>query len=88
MSKYTPWPWELDESSNIVKGADGSIVCADGTGAFIAIPNDADARLIAAAPELLEALRAARLCITGEALPTKSESIALIDAAISKATGA
>jgi hypothetical protein len=58
MSKHTPGSWSLNKEDNIITGADGSLVVADGTGAFIAIGNDQDALLIAAAPDLLAAVLA------------------------------
>lgn len=44
-------------------------------------------RLYAERNELLDALRAARLHIDGEALPTKAGALEIIDAAITQATG-
>ena len=55
MSKHTPGPWIYDEEN------DGGIYCANGTyvGAAVKLGTDkgsANASLMAAAPELLEAL--------------------------------
>jgi len=58
MSKHTPGPWEYQEQSDaythIVRGPDNLFICqlAQTTSSEI----EANARLIAAAPELLEAL--------------------------------
>ena len=57
MSKHTPGPWKLsvdgcnaeNNRANVIEGADGSLIVYGNA-------NDSDARLIAAAPELLEAL--------------------------------
>lgn len=52
------------------------------------IPNAADARLIAAAPALLEVLEAMVAAFAGYAdTPAKKEAIALSDAAIARAKG-
>jgi hypothetical protein len=62
--KGTPWPWETmldDEEINVIQS--GSFESADGYRSYITICegvcNYRDASLIAAAPELLEALKAA-----------------------------
>ena len=47
----------------------------------------ANARLIAAAPELLEVARMAELFANGEALPTREQLATAARAAIAKATG-
>jgi hypothetical protein len=48
--KHTPGPWQLADHMMGVIGADHHIVC-------LQVERSADSRLIAAAPELLEALR-------------------------------
>mgnify|MGYP007037343304 CR=1 FL=1 len=48
---------------------------------------DANAQLIAAAPELLEALRCALMVMRGEALPRRCDAIAAAEAALVKAIG-
>lgn len=48
---------------------------------------DANAHLIAAAPEMLEALEGVRLFLMDEALPTKNGALNLINSAIKKARG-
>lgn len=52
MSKNTPWPWVADFRGERIVGADGNVVVHELN------TNEDDARLIAAAPELLEALNA------------------------------
>ena len=57
MSKHTPGSWKLsvdgcnaeNNQANVIEGADGSLI-------VYGQANDGDARLIATAPELLEAL--------------------------------
>jgi hypothetical protein len=55
---HTPGPWHLGRA-DLVSGADGSIVCDVQTERPYPVTkrNAADARLIAAAPELYEALQ-------------------------------
>jgi hypothetical protein len=97
-AQHTPGPWKYSfEGSNpdwaIVTSAGGAIVanvnCETGPDAISSpatrkMPADANAKLIAAAPDLLEACKAmlARCC--GE-YPDHPETIALIEA-IRKAT--
>ena len=54
--KFTPGPWELAESPHdrvkLINDSKGNTI-----GAYVDFSNLADARLIAAAPELLEALQ-------------------------------
>jgi hypothetical protein len=51
-SKYTPGPWKLvpHPAEWSIDGSEGEFVCAD-------ISNEADARAIAAVPEMLELLK-------------------------------
>lgn len=96
-SKHTPGPWtvgvdEQDHGRPYVKDAEGYVVCAlifePGTG-----EPEANARLIAAAPDLLEALRACHdylSCIPESAAGGDDDAVGLTRraaAAISKATG-
>lgn len=90
-TKHTPGPW------HVVPYGDGNalVICTEPDGnwriCFLATPGDssgawetinADARLISAAPEMLEALKQARDLFEDD------EGISrVIDAAISKATG-
>ena len=65
MSKHTPGPWRSEpcyrSGYTVWGGTDAVPVCVvdtqDDEGRFGTIKNEADARLIAAAPELLEALK-------------------------------
>ena len=52
MSKHTPGPWKVSSSGNDIENAYGAGVCA----LYADESSEANARLIAAAPELLEAL--------------------------------
>ncbi len=63
MSKYTPGPWEVILGTTIIKDDDGvrKVItsCPDSTKYIDTVPledNYANAQLISAAPELLEAL--------------------------------
>ncbi|WP_434513806.1 hypothetical protein AB6Q56_14590 [Dechloromonas sp. ARDL1] len=81
-TKHTPGPWEA--ISNVVHGPmkDGGYLiaeCPANIGNRIE-----DARLIAAAPELLDAL----IAITDESVCLKSAIVEQARAAIAKATGA
>lgn len=97
MSKHTPAPWYIDGT---VRGTD-LIVSNDDYQVAICIThpnpdsNKANARLIAAAPELLEALRIARNYVEAVYLNTPnpkkarnySQCLDIIDGAINNATG-
>jgi len=52
-AKHTPGPWRLDAHNNVMH-KDGLVAFPCISGGF---PQEANARLIAAAPELLEALQ-------------------------------
>lgn len=56
MSKHTPGPWHIDDASygQIVCSRTSDVAVVRNTGG---LPHHGNARLIAAAPELLEALR-------------------------------
>ena len=92
MSKHTPGPWLYDDESEVIstdarlEGSKAEIaeVVTSYYGPFAA-EQQANARLIAAAPDLLEALREADKCMSG--LYDGSEVQARIRAAIAKATG-
>lgn len=83
MSRFMhgPWsfvPWHVAEGPSEVRSQEGWLVCTTSS--------DDMARLIAAAPDLLEALFIARdYAAYAQAEP---EDMALIDAAIAKATPA
>ena len=54
-AKHTPGPWSYRDDSGYcaqIDGSNGAVICC-----FDQDPHDADARLITAAPELLEALK-------------------------------
>ena len=80
MRKHTPGPWRYEYEP----GFCGELIAANGTiiAEFISEPRPPNARLIAAAPELLEALQG---LITGaEAMGWNTKKAR---AAIAKATG-
>jgi hypothetical protein len=87
--KHTPGPWQVNhEDPTQVCDADGEVRgcspiahCTVGTMA----ERKANAKLIAAAPEMLAALLAMQAFIEGE--PDAVEPFGLIRAAIAKATG-
>jgi hypothetical protein len=94
-AKHTPGPWAYRSMAGYctqIDGADGHTICC-----FDEDPGDADAKLITAAPELLEALQEAVAC---GMVPTSTANDGgpnrhsrqvrcadLIRAAIAKATG-
>lgn len=95
MSAHTPGPWHIERSGGgwvrEVTNKDGRAICYGSI-------EDADARLISAAPDMYEALKVARECILnrsnveyrkhGESTPLQDhyeELIAQIDAAMEKA---
>lgn len=88
-SKHTPGPWTYQENSDvythIVRGATNSLICQLAQSTHVEI--EANARLIAAAPELLEAAMAFIAPFDGIEVVGGSE-IAKARAAIAKATGA
>ena len=95
-SKHTPGPWTI-EGETLVIGR-GLFVCKMSTNTMAALERRANARLIAAAPELLEALKAVQQqCFFDDDNGTigVSEDVVIppdlfnrICAAIAKATGA
>ena len=93
MSAHTPGPWEVENSKDEHNGVefpqgynivseDGQYIVGD-AGILEGEIDEANARLIAAAPELLEALRFV-LTAHGEQL---HDAFAMANAAIAKATG-
>lgn len=91
MSKHTPGPWKLATRKEgwVVKTRDGCVLA--GVSQFpppaeMAPQCEFNARLIAAAPELLEALKKARRFVLSSNDPVGLELIE-IDSAIAKATG-
>ena len=85
MSKHTPGPWSVDGAGikAMVRGGNASIVAVrhrnDGN------VNEADMRLIAAAPEMLEALNALVHNVTYLDVPNEIKD--QIEAAMAKAEG-
>jgi predicted regulator of Ras-like GTPase activity (Roadblock/LC7/MglB family) len=59
-TQHTPGPWRYFISANKTTGQRWSNVTGDGLQIAGAVPSESDARLIAAAPELLEELCNAR----------------------------
>lgn len=100
MSKHTKGPWALGVEGD---GAVGSVYCDNALGsrvaivygpgqqftAFTRVEEEANARLIAAAPELLEALILARADFAGlpHSLGYDFTHLPKIDALIARATG-
>lgn len=91
MRGHTPGPWAVDDNGNVV-GADANgtpRVLPDGWPEVVAeVYEDSDARLIAAAPDLLQALQ--RLLDDYRYVALGAEKEGLVeeaDAAIAKATG-
>jgi inactivated superfamily I helicase len=90
MSAYSPGPWVCG-NFDFVRDAKGNAVAAvyGGWGERLSIPEveQANARLIAAAPQLLEALNAARPVIRAAGTgPTTNDLVAQIDAALALVT--
>jgi hypothetical protein len=56
-TQHTPGPWRYFISANKTTGQRWSNVTGDGLQIAGAVPSESDARLIAAAPELLDALK-------------------------------
>jgi len=70
MNKHTKGPWVMDKRMENLVGVDGKRVCVYGSGlSFQGLPDPesvANAKLIAAAPEMLEALKKACLIMQRE----------------------
>ena len=82
-NNHTPGPWKHDEKWGLIKYGKTEI-CALHSG------NEANANLIASAPDLLEALRfllADYIAIQGDKLTGSSVPIEMAQAAIAKAEG-
>lgn len=84
-TKHTPGPWRFNPVGE-VRGADWNVVICDTYGNGDDDVADADARLIAAAPDLLAACEMALLDMRYYAT-VHGESITAIEAAIAKAKG-
>lgn len=92
MSKHTPGPWAAhtvaDGAYTVYLPEDGMVVCSRNPYESKAAEFEANARLIAAAPELLAALELARaILVEVEHYRADGHSVAIIDAAIAKAEG-
>ena len=92
-SKYTPGPWVVNDlyADTEIRGPQnsGAMICVMspwGIAADEPSPQRANARLIAAAPELLEALRECRALLSRSGLSFTSAA-QNADSAIDKATG-
>ncbi len=98
MAKHTPGPWTISElgicgpSEQVLRPVQGRVYDEyDSDPATIEIPNDANAQLIKAAPELLAACKIARNAILAlcevRSLPSGWQTLVLdpIQAAINKA---
>ena len=93
-TKHTPGPWAYDKKDGSIGTKDGLTVTAGAYGYDIAC-SDADGVLMAAAPELLDALEKARPFINAWPQCRDSKTpelpgsglLELIDSAIAKATG-
>lgn len=74
-NKHTPGPWAIDEFENYKNRSDGKTLINDANGKAIAyVFNEANARLLAAAPDLLEALEALLLqSVKGHSVATRLE---------------
>ena len=95
-TEHTPGPWKMGfnfTNEQAIIGKDGVVVAdaswTGGSGCELSIDNPADAKLIAAAPELLEALIECEYMIDHCLFGCDAENAkAKARAAIAKATGA
>jgi hypothetical protein len=99
MTQHTPGPWNVEKCrygfAVYAKTGDAVVKTEDVEGRYGAIDNEADARLIAAAPELLAALEGMEKWASSihDGYPPSTASIAAAPyreaarAAIAKATG-
>ncbi len=86
MSKHTPGPWRYMAGTHSHYDSEGKAIArVYGPRGIDCSRRDANARLIASAPELLEALKAVQAFIEGE--PDAVEPFGLVRAAIAKAGG-
>ncbi len=79
---HTPGPWEIDTQGDGIYGAQRTVHAARICTLTHHSRMEANARLIAAAPEMLEALKVAR-----DILNFKGERNEIVDNAIAKAEG-
>jgi hypothetical protein len=91
MTKHTPGPWYWDEDMPMLKSQDGRVCDFGNNEAYFPTegvpPNEADSRLIAAAPELLHCLEVVLCHTEGDAALESIVHADHIRAAIAKATG-
>jgi hypothetical protein len=89
--QHTPGPWKVSEVEDggeiISRGVKGPNGRGINTGCDIEMFSEADARLIAAAPELLEAARAAIVAIMIPTTVDRSEVVVRLGNAVAKADG-
>jgi hypothetical protein len=79
---HTPGPWTVSEPTGAyIQSAAGGIA------ALTYGAREADARLIAAAPDMLAALYKAQVSLCGAFNPRDRQALAAINDAIAKATG-
>jgi hypothetical protein len=93
-NKFTPGPWRvnsfaIDDYWYVIHAADGSKICSvEQWKKEAAIESEANALLISAAPDMLEALEMLQLDIAyGEPGKIRPENIGKMLAAITKARG-
>ena len=94
-TKYTPGPWIFDKKDGSIATKHGSKLIAAGAYGYDIACSDADGVLMAASPELLDALEKARPFINAwpQCRDSKTPEVPgsglleLIDSAIAKATG-
>jgi hypothetical protein len=90
---HTPGPWKIAATGHVVTAADYSRVCRlEQLPGMDSREIDANAALIAGAPELLDALRVIENCFRRAELRHRMDAItaderAKVSAAIAKATG-
>lgn len=94
MSKHTPGPWQLDpRPEDIINGTEAYGVRESEDHAPLAVvyadapESKANARLIAAAPEMLETLELARKALYSNNLQRIKGTYEVIERIIAKATG-
>lgn len=90
-SKHTPGPWVIGKNGTAVTTKHGGYIATADTGTNVEI-DESNARLIAAAPEMLEALKLVHSLHCGDiydfkAPQTMHEIIERVVAAITKAIG-
>jgi hypothetical protein len=78
MSKHTDGPWWFDDDYYVLAGEEADIICELWTS-----DREANGKLIAAAPDMLEALQA----VEGEIDGYRGDLIQMVRAAIAKAEG-